>query len=262
MRNKTSRRYGFSWEDGHPFAMRVRTKNGKNDGKILRYVDLKRDLDIDYHEGSSIEITDGELTPYCDPDSITRVLLCAPTEAGKSTLVGNMVSTMLREDPKKNIYVFSRLKEDKALDDLPHLKRVIVDDNFCDDEYDLEDYENSICIFDDYETFRNKKVVKAIGELKDMMLETGRHNFIHTFYTSHFALNGPKTRQALLECNYVFFFPVGGTRGTLLNVLKSKYGFDKMKLNKISEIMEECDWICIRTRAPCFIFYPNGSYLI
>jgi len=70
-----------------------------------------------------------------------------------------------------------------------------------------KDFYDSCVIFDDMDCYRNAKILKIVTELRDEMLETGRHNGITMIITYHLPCNGKDTRRLINEATSVTYFP-------------------------------------------------------
>ena len=77
----------------------------------------------------------------------------------------------------REIYLFSGIEEDEgSLDNMKDLKRVkIFEAGFLDSDFLLEDFKDSLVIFDDLEMINSKKLKDKILKLQDSMLCGGRH---------------------------------------------------------------------------------------
>ena len=68
--------------------------------------------------------------------------------------------------------MFSSVDEDKALDKYDVI-RVELDEDLLDEPLDPIELENSLCVFDDTDTIRDKNIRNYLSSLRDHLLEVG-----------------------------------------------------------------------------------------
>jgi hypothetical protein len=214
---------------------------------------------------SDIKINNGtlELLPYNIRGNMERLVyyISGPSGVGKSYLTANIVRRLKEYYKKhhkmnKNIYMFSVKNEDKAFDDLPDFYRLSLQD-LVDQPLELEDINNSICIFDDCDVFLNKAIEKAINYHKELILEVGRSHNIDCFITSHITSNYNKTKIYFNEMHCKIVFPNLMSYHNLRYLLV-KLGLPKDEIKTISELPTE--WIKIIPKYK-LIIYEKGAYL-
>ena len=94
---------------------------------------------------------------------------------------------------KKNS-IFSSLSEDKTLDSIKGIKRINFTPEFLIFDFKIDDFKNSLVIFDDIDSATNKILKAKIYSLLDMILTTGRHTKKSCIYTSHLCNKGNETK--------------------------------------------------------------------
>ena len=136
--------------------------------------------------------------------------VAGPSGSGKSTYLSEIGEMYKKMYPRNSIIMFSRVDKDPSIDKYINVKRVLLDDSLIEDPIDTEELKNKMVIFDDIDTLRDKKLREELYELRDDILETGRHNNIYTVITSHLLTNYKATRTILNECHSVTIFPRSG----------------------------------------------------
>lgn len=217
--------------------------------------------DLNERQGKEIIIHDGEV--QCLPNKETRecIYVCGPSGSGKSTYIKNYAIEYLKLFPKNRVIVFSRLEKDESLDDLKSkLTRIILNDEIVEDPIDPSELHNSLCIFDDTDTIQDKYIKLAIQNLKNDLLETGRHADIYVAITSHLLTNYKESRTVLNESHYITFFPNSGSTQAIQYLLKTYFGFSKQEIQKILKLPSR--WVTIKKTCPQIVFYNKGLYLV
>jgi len=212
-------------------------------------------------ESKEIILEDGRIVPTKPKDPTVRTYTCGPTGSGKTTwLIGFCKEILLRAgNRKKRIYVFSVLEEDEALDKMGVL-RIKIDDTLLSTPIHLEELKNCIVIFDDIETFSNRKYRDAIANLRDQCLSEGRHHGIDTMCTNHQITDYKKTRLMLAECEFITFFPQSGGLNNIKRLLSSYIGLDKYEIEKILNLPSR--WVTIYNRYPLTCICESSIFLL
>ena len=215
---------------------------------------------VDKNINREFTIDDGgmiELMPRMDSRECVHV--AGPSESGKSTWIGAYGQKYKKLYPKNTIYVFTRVKEDPPIDAL-NPTRIEIDIDLVDDPIEPDELDSSLTIFDDTDTIRNKKIRNEIINLKNDILETGRHNTVYTLISTHNVTNYKETRCILLESNYTVVFPQGGGWGQIQYYLKRYLGMNKKQWTKIKKL--DTHAVVIHKHYPQFVLYDHGIYLL
>lgn len=201
-----------------------------------------------------------------------RVNIMGKSGSGKTTLVGKMLDTMLSKrhgDQDKEIVIISGVDSDDPLDKPrgPKDKKKsperidIYDPSFAD--LTEKDFENSIVVLDDIENLTNKAVSKAVLNLRNSLLEKGRHSNTDIISISHNALGGSLTRFVHSEATGFVVFPAFSQVHQLSTYLKKYAGLSKQAIEKIFNIGEtKSRWLYVNNLAPMYVIYEHGCYLV
>jgi hypothetical protein len=227
----------------------------KADNKII-FLDTKDDKGL-----KDIELKDNSIlqaVPYVHKTE--RVFISGQTECGKSYWMKNYMNQLRRMDEKKNIYLFSDVQEDEEIDKIKKLTRVVIDDNVIDNIPDPLNFKNSICIFDDYDSIQNKKILDVIQNFRDALLKRGRHENITLLISSHLSNDYKNTRIIMNECNKIVIFPKAGNVYALKYLLNKYIGMDKKQIQKLMSLPSR--WVMIHKNYPQYIIYEKGIYIL
>lgn len=254
---------------------RDRKKNMKSTELIrLQHAILKEiepddnELNEIYHEAIKVLnnlqdreliIEDGRIIPTMPKNPTVRSYTCGPTGSGKTTWIINFIKEILLKKGKLKIFIFSVLKEDEELDKLG-VFRIKIDDELLNNPINLEELKNSICVFDDIETFSNKKYRDCVANLRDQCLSEGRHHDICTICTNHQITDYKKTRNMILECEFITFFPQSGGLNAIKRLLHTYVGLDKEEMHKVLTVPSR--YVTIWNRYPLCVIYESGCFLL
>jgi hypothetical protein len=175
---------------------------------------------------------------YQMPDKNTERGVCYITGAsgsGKSTYCANYITEYKKIYPKNNIYVFSALKDDDSLDKIEP-KRIKIDERLITDPLLVEDFKDSLVVFDDIDVISDKAQRKAVYQILNEILETGRHWKCSCLVTNHLPTAREETRRILNECHSITYFPHSGNKSTLKRLLTEIIGLDKEDIIKIKKM--------------------------
>ena len=103
--------------------------------------------------------------PYTTKDKgNTRQILyvSGASGSGKSYYASSYIKEYVKMFPKNDVYIVSSVDKDEQLDKIKNVKRIILDEKFCDTGFSIEDFRDSMVIYDDTETIANKIVQEKI----------------------------------------------------------------------------------------------------
>jgi len=186
-----------------------------------------------------------------------RIAVLGKSGSGKSHFTGHLVDRM---NPDKRFIVLSAVDEDAAYDPLGPIRLDIYDP----DTYELpiEEFNNSIVVFDDVENLADKAVNKAILRLRNMLLEKGRHHKIDVVSISHDALAGKDTKLVHAESTAAVMFPKYAQAHTMGTYLKKYIGLSADNVQKIKELGNHSRWIFVSNTAPTYVLHAHGAEIL
>lgn len=235
----------FNLKNGRPIAI---IRGGKYDGEFIHLFEGK-----DKHNmGKHIKITDGVFEPI--PNTTTRDIfyIAGPSGSGKSTQSAKIIKNYKAMFPDRDIFVVSKLIDDKALDGLD-CKRIDANE-LLENPLDITEEVTEPCLFlfDDVDTFSDPKMVKVLNDLKNDILELGRHFDIHAIFCSHLINPNDKKfgRTIMNEMHNLTMFK-GGNVYQQTYCLKNYFGFDKKTIKKILDTPGR--WVMVNKNFPQYI---------
>ena len=209
---------------GRPLAV---IEGGKLKGK---YVSIAKDDEQDDVSKplKQIQLPDeSKFQQVPDPDKEREILyITGPSGSGKSTYTRNYVLQYKKKYKENDIFVFSALKDDEALDKLKP-KRIKIDDSLVTDPLYAEDFADSLVIFDDIDVISDKKHREAVYKILNQILEVGRHHRVFCIVTNHLPTAGNDTRRILNEAHSITYFPHSGSARQVNYLLINYVGLDK-----------------------------------
>lgn len=244
----------FSFTEGRRIARIERKKKTKGAAEYL-YISFDNPDD----GVKEVILPDGDkLLPMPNRDVVEKIYISAPSGAGKSTWCGKWIKEYTKMFPEDDIFLFSSIKKDKALD-VHKPTRITLDDDLIADPIQPEEIPNSLTIFDDTDTIRDKKLNVSLMIFRDWLLEQGRHFNIRMLITSHLLSNYMTTRRILNEATATVVFPRSGS-GTyhIKNFLKTYCGLDKREIKKFLNLPSR--WVAIYRSYPQYVIYERGAY--
>ena len=185
---------------------------------------------------------------------------------GKSTFIANLLKNYVKVFDERDIFLFSSQDFDDKLDDLElnNYHRISMD-SLVDEPISLDDIRNSICIFDDVDSIRDKKVSKAVDDLKFDILKNGRsHNGdrdddIDVIITNHIPNAGHSTKTMIHEAFYYVVFPNGSTAKALMTICDYA-GLDKEHKRKI--LTSDSRAVIIHNNYPSYVLTSSEIFLV
>lgn len=179
--------------------------------------------------------------------------------SGKSVYASKLAIQYRRQYPSNDIFLFSTVGEDKVLDKIKGLMRINLNKLLESNDTKVDDFKDSLTIFDDMDSVPNKAIFKKVMSLFNEIAQIGRHLNISCIFTSHLACDGAKTRIILAEAHAVTIF-LKTMQGRARDYLLQKYiGLDKAQIEKLKNIKSRhCTWIksypqCILAEKEIFV---------
>jgi hypothetical protein len=192
-------------------------------------------------------------------DKPCHYYVCGPTLCGKS-----YISSVIIEDynsilPDNRVYMVSALESDPNYDKVKNFYR-LDPSTFLDDMPDISEFENSITIFDDIDSFADKNLTKAVNGLRDSLLMAGRHRNTSVLSLAQVALNGKKSQNLLINASTLIFFPNGGGRKHAHHILKEYIGMDNDLITRVLNLPTR--WLIINRVFPLYILHERGTIIV
>jgi len=192
-------------------------------------------------------------------DMVNRLLISGQSGAGKSYFAGCWLQTFLDWAGPRDVFIFSKVAEDESLDEIEGAQRVDLSE-LPDDPIQVEDLAGAVALFDDVDTISNKKELRAVQDLRNDVLQTGRHDKIQVLTINHLLTNGSETRKALTEATAVVLFPRAGTRLQATRYLRDYCGFERPLVRKIMSVPSR--WVYVARTFPPYVVHERGAFLI
>lgn len=249
----------FSFDYGTPIA---KFTNGKyKDKLILKVADTIENKNSNKILGNDIEFK-SKIIPIHNNKSRIHYI-CGSSGCGKSTMASKILESYKKENPKNEIYIFSRKSNDIALD---HLKPiwVSIDDELLENPIDItKEVEKGGCcfLFDDYNTIQDKELRECVSNLMHDIMEVGRAYNICCVITNHL-INGDNKkdmRTIFNEAHTITIFPKGGNIYGIRYMLKNYIGYDKSVIERILKLNSR--WCTIYKHYPNYVLYENGAFI-
>lgn len=207
-----------------------------------------------------IDIKDGEIIPYPTLDTRQVVYTAGCSGSGKSYSAKKYAMMYNKCFPKNKIFLFSKVSNDISLKGIKNLIPIELNHELVEDEITIDELADSLCYFDDTDCIGDKDILKAVNQLKDSILETGRHANIHCVITSHLISDYKRTRTVLNEAHLLTVFPSSGSSHQIRSVLSKYFGLDKQDIDKLFKLNTRA--VTIRKNFPQLVMSAHKVYLI
>lgn len=207
----------------------------------------------DGETSTSMILEDGKFTLNPMYNKYQLFYIVGSCGAGKSYLAREIIENYKKMYPKNEVYVISSLQEDTTLDKLKYLVRI--DPNtFIDEKPNIDEFSNSLVLFDDYENFP-KKIYDLTVELINSIASTGRHASINMICIQHNFTNYKATRLLLNEMTHVVVYPSSASNHALKYLLGTYCGLDRKQLQEVKK--SKSRWVCIYRHHPNMMITQN-----
>jgi hypothetical protein len=213
--------------------------------------------------GKEVKINDGIIEQIPNLETRECCYYAGPSGAGKSTLMAKYAKKYIKLFPDKEVYLFSNKDKDPVFDEIkPPIIRFPVNESLIDNPIDVnkELKQGGLIIFDDCNTFTDKKLKKAISGLMNQILEIGRSLGIYCLISSHLInqANREDNKTIFNEAHTVTLFCKTGNKYSRDYALQKYLGFGKKEINKIVNLPSR--WVTIGKNYPEYVIHEKGVY--
>lgn len=181
-----------------------------------------------------------------------RVFLGAGTLSGKSFLANEYAQDYKKRFPKNKVILVTGLpKDNDDYSNIKNLHRIRIDeDNILNNPIALEEFHDSLTIFDDILACKDKEIVKELSRLRDQVLSAGRQENIDCLVLQQNLLDGHNTKSCHANSFQIVGFPRTSSKYQLMNYLENHH---KMNKAKIDEFMHKpTRWVLINNVNPLY----------
>jgi len=247
----------FTFEKTKSARKIARVKGGKKHGEFIYLTEPSETVKNGYTEIKMDD--DAILQPLPNKKIVEKVYVSAPSGSGKSVYSGKWLKELHKMFPDMEIFCFSPIPSDPALDYLP-INRVDLDEHLLNKPFTVEELANCAILMDDCESIKNPKMKKYINWLRDSVLETGRHYNVRMIWISHLISNFTDTRRLLNESTSVTVFPRSGSGVyQIKKFLQNQCGLDKNEIKKFLNLPSR--WVTIYRSYPQYVIHEKGCYI-
>lgn len=204
---------------------------------------------------------DGQFQLIPNPEAERAIIyVTGASGSGKSYFTRQYCNEYQRIFPKRPIILISSVSDDSSIDAIKGLKRLRLTPEFLTEDFEINDFKDTLVIFDDTDCITDKKMKLKVNGLLNMILETGRHTNTYCIYTSHLPTAGNDTKRILNECHSITFFPKSLGGRSLKYLLENYLGLDKYQIKKVKKLKSR--WVSVLKTYPQVIVSEREIYTI
>jgi hypothetical protein len=193
-------------------------------------------------------------------DHPNRVFCAGSSLCGKSYLAGKLAQDYQKNNKGNPVVLFSWVDKDPAYGGVSNLKKIRIDDSILENPIQLEELQDSLCIFDDIHHFTDKHIREELERIRDSCFNAGRHKGIATICASQNLLEGNRTKTPLNSGFQIIGYPRSAGRYQFQQFLK-RYMF--MGDNMIRKIMSTPSrWVLLNRANPMYVLGEKCAYFL
>lgn len=183
--------------------------------------------------------------------------------SGKSTFAGKFADEYHRMFPKRMILLFSLVPEDASID-REYIKKIDLN-KLVDAEIGLEDFEKTLCIFDDVDADllkNDRALLEKMKSVQDQMLLMGRHHKVSVIILAHEGTRGKESKRILNECNAITIFPYHMKNQHLTYLTKEYFGLSLAQRREMMKTAKQSRSVTFIQSYPPVMFSSKLCYVI
>lgn len=188
-----------------------------------------------------------------------EVIFCTgPPKCGKTFWVNEYVK-MFKHVFKLPVYRLSRVEKDETLKDNNDMYlNVAINNDLVTDPLKLEDFADSLVVFDDIESSEFPKATQKAYNLLDDMCKNGRHHRIAVIFCNQECRMANKTKAILSTVTSLVIFPQNCSLYQTEKLLKDHVGMSKQQIKDALNLNTR--WEVISKASPQYIMHEHGVY--
>jgi len=221
----------------------------------------KKVLDSD-KKNNQLSIPDDStfsIIPSPNPEKRGVYYIAGASGSGKSYMARQLAENYKKLFSDREIYLISKLNEDSTLDKMKigKPKRINVD-TLISDYPEINEFKDSMIIFDDYDTFEGQ-LGKIVQQLIDDLAIQGRHSNTTMLCLTHYITNYKKTRLLLNEATHFIVYPQATSFSALKYLLGTHIGLNKDEIQNLKKLGR---WVCISKNYPQYLISANTAKIL
>lgn len=179
---------------------------------------------------------------------------------GKSYWVNEFVKSYIKLF-ERIVFLITRLEKDETLAKNEHnYVKIDVDNSVITDPFKLNDFEDSLVIFDDIESSECPKATQLMYNLMDDISKNGRHHNISVIFCNQECRMGKKTKPILSMLTGLVIFPQNCSTYQTEKLLKEQIGLGKDEINTILHLPSR--WVYLNRSCPQYVLHQHGAYML
>lgn len=178
--------------------------------------------------------------------------------SGKSYETSKFIEQYRQMYPNNDIYLFSLVQDDPSIK-AKYIKRIDLN-KLLDAELKLEDFKNSLVVYDDVDCVKDRELKNKLNRIADQIMQMGRHHKISLCFLSHISCNRNETRMILNECTHITVFPKFMNNNNLKYLMYNYVGLTKDQLTEM--LKDNARAITYIAGYPPVIVSENKAYVL
>lgn len=219
-------------------------KEGKEElpGRVANPLqDLYQTIKYDAEKESVIELPPGEkfeLLPNTSNEKEQRFIMyvAGRSGSGKSYLTRAVIENYRRLFPTRKVYLISHLSKESTgtLSECEGGELLRINpETLVITPLSIEEVQNCLIVFDDWETFEQKAIMDALYKTLSTIVSEGRHTSTSLIMCVHKLTDYNRTRLLLSESHCVVVYPKGATPVQLERLITNYVGVSKKVLARL-----------------------------
>jgi hypothetical protein len=123
---------------------------------------------------------------------------------------------------------------------------------------EINEFKDSMIIFDDYDTFEGQ-LGKVVQQLIDDLAIQGRHSNTTMLCLTHYITNYKKTRLLLNEATHFIVYPQATSFSALKYLLGTHIGLNKDEIQNLKKLGR---WCCISKNYPQYLISAHTAKIL
>lgn len=184
--------------------------------------------------------------------------------AGKSYVAGKYADEYHKTYPKRDIILFSLVPEDDSID-RKFIKKIDLEKLSEAEDLTLEDFKDTLCIFDDVDgdlIKKHKVLASKMKSIQDQILLMGRHYNVSALVLAHEGCRAKESKRILNECSSITIFPYHMKNHDLKYITAEYWGLSLSQRKRLLEVAKDSRSVTYIMSYPPVIFSSKLCYIL
>lgn len=243
-----------------PYCKKIFTSKTVLIGHLTNYCQKKKIIIMQSKALINAEEGDRIVKLPLSPLDHEVIVVTGMPKCGKTFWINEYVNAYIQLY-KNTVFLITRNKNDDTISkDINKYIVINVDDEMLKDLPQIQDFANSLVIFDDIESSSSSKCTEKMYSLMSDIAKNGRHYNITLIFSNQECRMGVKTKPILACTTGFVIFPKNCALYQMRLLLKEHMGYTKKEIEMVLDINSR--WVYLNRSSPQYVISDKSIFMM